>query len=50
MATTIDESADRSNDALERLAASAERAERASEQVAIANMNEAAVTKRLAAE
>jgi hypothetical protein len=50
MATTIDDSADRSNGALERLAASAERAERASEANAVATAQAAVVTKKLADE
>jgi hypothetical protein len=50
MATTIDEPADRSNNALERMAASAERAERASEANTIATAQAAVVTKKLADE
>jgi hypothetical protein len=50
MATTIDEAADRSNGALERMAASAERAERASEAKTVADAQAAVVTKKLADE
>lgn len=50
MATIIDEAADRSNNALERMAASAERAERASEAKTIADAQAAVVTKKLADE
>jgi hypothetical protein len=50
MATTIDESADRSRDALERLAAAAERAQIASEENAMQSLKDTAIAKQLAAE